>query len=172
MPDDAKFSTDMDLGSTQAPSGRNGWIAIVLLTVAAVGVAYALGLFDGLLGKSDLPRIADAEQMQQALEASSDRLVVVHFSSDSCVYCKQFKPVLSEAAERFDRRAAFFEVNVGQAPELAGRYNVDRWPTLLMFRHGRLVDRQSGYMDYGELEQILNRTAPAAISRPPRLRPG
>jgi thiol-disulfide isomerase/thioredoxin len=172
MTDRAKYSADIDSDSTTAPTGRNGWIAILLLTVAALGGAYAFGVFDGLLGKGDLPQIADAAQMDQALQASGDRLVVVHFSSDSCVYCKQFKPVLSEAAEEFDRRAAFFEVNVGQAPELAGRYNVDRWPTLLMFRHGRLVDRQSGYMDYGELEQILNRTAPAAISRPPRLRPG
>jgi thioredoxin 2 len=47
-------------------------------------------------------------------------------------------------------------LNSDEAPELAGRLGIRSIPTLIVFRHGREIARQSGLMDSGRLQQWLN----------------
>ena len=41
------------------------------------------------------------------------------------------------------------------APQIAGRYNIRGIPTVIVFRKGQEIARQSGAMDLGQLTQWL-----------------
>ncbi|KAL3772458.1 hypothetical protein ACHAW5_007313 [Stephanodiscus triporus] len=43
-----------------------------------------------------------------------------------------------------DRRVLFLAVNVSDHPDAAAYYDVDGWPTFLLFRNGIVVDRVVG----------------------------
>ncbi len=53
-------------------------------------------------------------------------------------------PALEDVARRLRGRMKLVKVNVDESPATAQRFQVQGIPTLLMFRHGRLVDRSVG----------------------------
>lgn len=81
--------------------------------------------------------------------------VVVDFYADWCAPCKAMAPVLDEFAR--DRRG---EVLVGKLdtdrnPTMAVRYGIRGIPTLIVFREGREVARQTGAIPRQRLDALL-----------------
>lgn len=75
-----------------------------------------------------------------ALSASGDT-VLLEFSSDGCMPCRQMEPVVRQlAAQGLPVR----QVNVGRDPALAQRFNVEGVPCFVMIADGREVDRVVG----------------------------
>ncbi len=89
------------------------------------------------------------------MTAKSDLPVVVDFWAPWCGPCKMMAPAFAEAAHRMGTQAVLAKLNTEDAPAVATQYGIRSIPTLIVFRHGREVARQSGAMDTGGLVRFI-----------------
>ena len=83
------------------------------------------------------------------------RPVVVDFHALWCGPCKMQSPILKEVAIELGDKIKVIKIDVDQNPELASRYNIQGVPTLIIFKNGKLVWRQSGVVSKNQLFSIL-----------------
>lgn len=89
----------------------------------------------------------------------ADVPVLVDFHATWCGPCRMLAPVLEQLAGEFAGRIKFVKVDVDEAPELAGRYQITGVPTLVFFQNGRVVDMVVGLASLGALRARLARLA-------------
>jgi thioredoxin 1 len=89
--------------------------------------------------------------------------VLVDFYAPWCGPCKVLGPMLEQLAAGFAGRVQFAKLNVDEAPETAGRYDITGVPTLLLFRQGEPVDRVVGVAPPPALRRWLE----AALAKQP-----
>lgn len=82
--------------------------------------------------------------------------VVVDFHALWCGPCKVQSPILKEVATELGDRVRVIKIDVDQNQELAGRYQIQSVPTLIVFKNGKLVWKQSGVVSKNQLISILN----------------
>ena len=70
--------------------------------------------------------------------------VLIDFYSDSCVPCKRMSPVVGDVEDEREGSLSVYKVNINFDTELAEQYDVQSVPTLLLFKGGAEVARQSG----------------------------
>lgn len=85
--------------------------------------------------------------------------VVVDFYAPWCGPCKMIAPLLDQLAAEFEGRIKFVKLNVDEAPEVAGRYDVTGVPTLASFRAGQLADSMVGFTGPKALKSWLETIA-------------
>jgi thioredoxin 1 len=83
------------------------------------------------------------------------RPVVVDFHALWCSPCKMQSPILKEIATELGDRIKVIKIDVDQNSEIASRYNVQSVPTLIIFKNGKLVWRQSGVVSKNQLFSVL-----------------
>ena len=71
---------------------------------------------------------------------------VVRFWAPWCPPCRRMEPIFDALAEDMGDRAHFAELDIDQAPEVAGGLGIRSVPTMLVFKDGELVDGVSGLM--------------------------
>jgi thioredoxin 2 len=86
---------------------------------------------------------ADAGTFHEAVEESSVP-VLVDFWAPWCGPCRMVEPVLERLARDHAGHLKIVRVDSDLAPELSQRFDVRGIPTLIVFDHGRLVDRMTG----------------------------
>lgn len=89
------------------------------------------------------------------MTAKSDLPVIVDFWAPWCGPCKMMAPAFSEAAHKFAGSAVLAKLNTEDVPTIGAEYNIRSIPTLIVFRGGREVARQSGAMDSGTLQGFI-----------------
>ncbi|HVV53148.1 MAG TPA: thioredoxin TrxC [Polyangia bacterium] len=82
--------------------------------------------------------------------------VLVDFWAPWCGPCRMMVPVLDRVAHDRATTLQVAKVNTDEQQELAGRFNIRSIPTLILFRDGREVARQSGALDGGMLGRWLD----------------
>ena len=88
----------------------------------------------------------------------NDLPVVVDFWAPWCGPCKMMAPHFSTAAQHFAQRARLAKVNSDDEPSLSARFGIRGIPTLIAFRGGKEIARQSGAMDLSTLERWIGAT--------------
>ena len=82
--------------------------------------------------------------------------VLVDFWAEWCGPCKMMAPVLERVAQQRATTLQVGKVNTDEQPDLAGRFNIRSIPTLILFRDGKELARQSGAVDATTLSRWLD----------------
>ena len=86
---------------------------------------------------------------------NDSRPVIVDFHALWCSPCKMQSPILKEVATELGERVRVIKIDVDTNNQIAGRYSVQSVPTIIIFKNGRAVWRQSGVVSKSQLESIL-----------------
>jgi len=89
--------------------------------------------------------------------ANSDIPLLVDFWAPWCGPCRMMAPAFAKAAAILEPKIRLVKVNTEEQQGLAARYAIRSIPTLILFKNGREITRQSGALS----EQDLVRWAQA-----------
>jgi thioredoxin 1 len=84
-------------------------------------------------------------------------LVVVDCWAPWCGPCCMVAPIIEELARDYAGKVLFGKLNVDENPAIAMQYQIMSIPTLLVFNHGKLVDRIIGALPKQMLEPKITR---------------
>ena len=104
----------------------------------------------------DRPVRATEDDLEDTL-ASATVPVLVDFYADWCGPCKMMAPAVDELAARNIGTALVAKLNTDQAPQTSGSFSIRGIPTVIVFKGGEEVARQSGALPIGGLESLLQR---------------
>lgn len=86
---------------------------------------------------------------------NQDQLTLVDFYADWCGPCKMMSPILQETKSIIKDEVKIIKINVDNYQDLAAEFMVRGVPTLMLFKQGKLLWRQSGVLATKDLVGIL-----------------
>jgi thioredoxin 1 len=89
----------------------------------------------------------------------SEKPVLVDFFAEWCGPCKTLAPLLREAKLQLGEQATIIKVDVDKNQQAAAAYNVRGVPTLILFKKGKIVWRQSGVVPTQEIVRVFKENA-------------
>lgn len=81
--------------------------------------------------------------------------VLIDFYAEWCGPCKMMSPVLKQVKDNLGDRVSIIKIDVDKNQELASKYQVRGVPTLMLFKNGKQLWRQSGVVQKDEIINII-----------------
>jgi thioredoxin 1 len=87
---------------------------------------------------------------------NSEQLTLVDFFATWCGPCKMMHPVLEQLKDELGESIRIIKIDVDTNNSLAMNYRVQSVPTLMLFRKGEMLWRQSGALRLNDLKAIVS----------------
>ena len=81
--------------------------------------------------------------------------VLIDFYADWCGPCKMMSPILKDVKKNLGDRVTIIKIDVDKNQKLASKYQVRGVPTLMLFKNGKQLWRQSGVLQKDEIINII-----------------
>ncbi len=86
---------------------------------------------------------------------NSDAPVLVDFYAEWCGPCKTLAPILKEVKGTLGNSLKIVKIDVDKNPSIASKHMVRGVPTLILFKSGKQVWRQSGVLEKSAIIEVL-----------------
>jgi len=86
---------------------------------------------------------------------NKDIPVLVDFYAEWCGPCKTMSPILKQVKDNLQDKVSIVKIDVDKNQKLAAKYQVKGVPTLVLFKNGKQVWRQSRVLQKNELLSII-----------------
>ncbi|WP_298781211.1 thioredoxin [uncultured Polaribacter sp.] len=87
---------------------------------------------------------------------NQDKIVLVDFFATWCGPCKTMNPILKQLKDTLGEKVSIIKIDVDKNQNLALKYQVKGVPTLMIFKKGKQIWRESGVFQKEQLVQIIN----------------
>jgi thioredoxin 2 len=101
---------------------------------------------------------ADGETFDAAIHATIP--VLVDFWAPWCGPCRMVSPIVERVGRSMAGRLKVVKLNTDEAPDIAGRYDVQGIPLLVLIAEGREVDRLVGAAPEAQLRRWVDEHMP------------
>lgn len=94
------------------------------------------------------------EKLNEIINGS--QLTLVDFFATWCGPCKMMHPVLEQLKEEMGDSLRIIKIDIDKNESLMEQYRIQSVPTLMLFRKGDALWRQSGAMSLSDLKKVVN----------------
>ena len=84
-----------------------------------------------------------------------DKAVLIDFSAEWCQPCKMMPPILKDVKKQMGDKIRILKIDVDRNPAIAQKHQIQSVPTMMVFKNGQVVFRQSGVMQAGQIVQMM-----------------
>ena len=88
---------------------------------------------------------------------NSAPLVLIDFYADWCGPCKMLSPMLKEIAAEMKDEVKVIKIDVDRNQKLAVQYQIQGIPTIMLFKRGKQVWRQSGVPPKHQIVNMIHK---------------
>ncbi|MBA4153527.1 thioredoxin [Flavobacterium sp.] len=86
---------------------------------------------------------------------NSETPVLVDFFATWCGPCQMLAPILKEVKDSLEDQISIIKIDVDKNEQLAAQYQVRGVPTMMLFKKGKQLWRQSGVLSKEQIIQII-----------------
>ena len=86
---------------------------------------------------------------------NSSELVLIDFYADWCGPCKVLGPILKDVKKELEDSIKIIKIDIDRNQALANKYQVRGVPTMILFKKGKQVWRQSGVVQKNDIINII-----------------
>lgn len=109
---------------------------------------------------SKTPEDTDHKQISMAdfnKAISSEKLTMVDFYTTWCGPCKMMAPFIAEIKNEQSAIVNVLKIDAEAQLEIASRYNLEGYPTVIFFKKGEVIFKQLGALDKEGLMALVNK---------------
>lgn len=92
--------------------------------------------------------------LQKMIDSSTPTLVEVFASW--CPHCHRMAPIVEDMKEIYAGRVNIVQLDGDKNPKVDEVFEVESYPTFIMYKNGEEQTRTSGEMEASELEALIN----------------
>ena len=86
---------------------------------------------------------------------NQDKPVLVDFFAEWCGPCKMMSPILKQVKDSLGGTVSIIKIDVDKNQSLAAKYQVRGVPTMMLFKNGKQLWRQSGVLQKDDIINII-----------------
>lgn len=106
---------------------------------------------------NNIQAVNDGNFEAEVLTASGSQPVIVDFWAEWCRPCHMLAPTVAEIAHDYAGKVKVTKLNVDEAMNAAGRYNIRGIPTILVFKNGQVVEQIVGAVPKDQITKAIDR---------------